>query len=169
MTLGGDRMNHRRTLTAAVLAAVSLAACGGSSATSSHSATASSPRFTGEVNAVCARVNAQIAALPTISTTAELLITGAKEITMSSTALAELQALTAPAATRAAYERYLSGIVQEKAISLAALAAIKAGQNAEASVLGVRGSALNTTDDQRARALGLTQCARDVQPAGSGG
>src|SRR5450755_4727918 len=64
------------------------------------------------------------------------------------------------------FHQYISGIDQESAISTQVLAAVKAGDSAQTKALSDKGSALNSTDDARAKALGFAQCARNVQPAG---
>ena len=85
---------------------------------------------------------------------------------MSAAALAELKALTPPASKHAAITQYISGIDQESAMSTQVLAAVKAGNSAQIKALSNKGSALNSTDNARAKALGFAQCARNVQPAG---
>jgi hypothetical protein len=161
-------MRHVNKFVAATLGAMALAGCGGSSGTSS-SANANAPssaQFVSQVNKICSDVNAKVGALPTIQTQADLLTTGPKELSMSAAALAELKALTPPASKQAAVTQYISGIDQESAISTQVLAAVKAGNSAQTKALSDKGSALNSTDDARAKALGFAQCARNAQPAG---
>jgi hypothetical protein len=159
-------MRHVNKFIAATLGAMALAGCGGSSGTSSSANAQSSAQFVSQVNRICSDVNAKVGALPAIQTQADLLRTGPKELSMSSAALAELKALTPPASKQAAVTQYISGIDQESAISTQVLAAVKAGDSAQTKALSDKGSALNSTDDARAKALGFAQCARNVQPAG---
>jgi hypothetical protein len=159
-------MRHVNKFIAATLGTMALAGCGGSSGTSSSANAQSSAQFVSQVNRICSDVNAKVGALPAIQTQADLLRTGPKELSMSSAALAELKALTPPASKQAAVTQYISGIDQESAISTQVLAAVKAGDSAQTKALSDKGSALNSTDDARAKALGFAQCARNVQPAG---
>jgi hypothetical protein len=159
-------MRHVNKFVAATLGAMALAGCGGSSGTSSSANAPSSAQFVSQVNKICSDVNAKVGALPAIQTQADLLTTGPKELSMSAAALAELKALTPPASKQAAVTQYISGIDQESAISTHVLAAVKAGNSAQTKALSDKGSALNSTDAARAKALGFAQCARNVQPAG---
>jgi hypothetical protein len=159
-------MRHVNKFVAATLGAMALAGCGGSSGTSSSANAQSGAQFVSQVNRICSDVNAKVGALPAIQTQADLLTTGARELSMSSAALAKLKALTPPASKQAAVTQYISGIGQESAISAQTLAAVKAGDSAQTKALSDKGSALNSTDDATAKALGFAQCARNVQPAG---
>ena len=95
-------MRHVNKFVAATLGAMALAGCGGSSGTSSSANAQSGAQFVSQVNRICSDVNAKVGALPAIQTQADLLTTGARELSMSSTALAELKALTPPAGKQAA-------------------------------------------------------------------
>jgi hypothetical protein len=159
-------MRHVNKFVAATLGAMALAGCGASSGTSSSANAPSSAQFVSQVNKICSDVNAKVVALPAIQTQADLLTTGSKELSMSAAALAELKALTPPASKHAAITQYISGIEQESAMSTQVLAAVKAGNSAQIKALSNKGSALNSTDNARAKALGFAQCARNVQPAG---
>jgi hypothetical protein len=159
-------MRHVNKFVAATLGAMALAGCGGSSSSSSSANAPSSAQFVSQVNKICSDVNAKVGALPTIQTQADLLTTGPKELSVTAAALAELKALTPPASKQAAVTQYISGIDQESAISTQILAAVKAGNSAQTKALSDKGSALNSTDDATAKALGFAQCARNVQPAG---
>jgi hypothetical protein len=144
---------------------LALAGCGGSSSSSSSSgSTTSRASFITQASAICTNVNTEVAALPAIRTGAELLKTGARELAESSAALDQLKAVTPPAATKVAFGRYVAGIVQEEAILKQALAAIKAGNSAQAQRLAVQSKTLGLKDNAEANNLGLPACAANAEP-----
>ena len=157
-------MRHVNNIVAAAVGAIALAGCGGSSGTSS-----SAPRhaqFVAQINRICSDVNAKVVALPAIHSTADLLSTGAKELTVSSAALTQLATLTRPAGNNAAIAKYVSDVRREDTLSAQLLTAVKSGDAKQIKSVDVRGTSLNAAANAEANGLGLAQCARDVQPAG---
>jgi hypothetical protein len=140
---------------------IAVAGCGGSSSSSSTDASAS---FSTQAEAICTQVNSQVATLPAITSTANLLTTGQQEVTLSKAALGKLTALTPPAAKKAGFDAYVSGITQETGILQQALAAIKAGDKAKTQQLATQSKALDSADQTKAKALGLTACTANAQP-----
>ncbi len=150
---------------APVLMAVTLAAGCGSS--SSSSSTVSKADFVAKANAICDKINTQIGSLPKISSAQDLLKTGPKEIAMAKQGVAELKALQVPDSLKDQASRYLAALDQETAISGKLIAAFK---NKDAQALGQAEAAARTNqaqDHAGAVALGLTSCAKQVQPSGS--
>jgi hypothetical protein len=150
---------------APVLAAVTLAAGCGSS--SSSSSTVSKADFVAKANAICDKINTQIGALPKITSAQDLLTTGPKEIAVAKQGITELKALEVPDSLKDEATKYLAALDQETAISGKLVDAFK---KKDAQALGQAEAAAKTNqaaDHSGAVALGLTSCAKQVQPSGS--
>ena len=140
---------------------MALAGCGGSSSSTS---TGGGAAFAVQAQAICSQVNGQVAALPAITTTTNLLTTGKKEISLSTAAIAKLKAVTAPDAKKAVYTAYVAGVTQETELLQQALSAIKAGDKAKTEQLLGQSKSLDASLQAKAKSLGLTACTANVQP-----
>ena len=161
-------MRHVTTLVAAAVGSVALAGCGGAgvAASSSGSGALSNAQFVSQVNGICSQLNSRVVRLPAIHTTADLLATGAREMTVSTTALTHLAAVDAPAGRRRELARYVAGIRHEATLAGRLLVDVRHGDVTQLRTLAARETALSAADDTQAKAMGLAQCARDVQPGG---
>jgi hypothetical protein len=139
-------------------AALALAGCGSSS-------NASGATFVSQANRICAEANSKLASLPAINTTADLLETGPREISVTNSALAKLRALTPPAAKKATADELISGLTQETALIQQIVAAVRAGNLKHAQSLATQGTSLNASDHAKATTLGMTECTKSVSPA----
>jgi hypothetical protein len=154
-------MNHGIKLALAGVSALALAACGGSSTTSSTDASAS---FTSKATAICDSVNSQIAALPAIKTNADAAKVGAQEISITGPAVTKMKALTAPAAQKSQFTQWTSNLAASQAVNIQLLAALKAGDQATFTTLATKSKSLNAKGNTLAASLGLASCSKDVQP-----
>lgn len=153
-------MNHAIKVALAGASALALAACGGSSASSTNSAAG----FTAKATAICDSVNSQIAALPKVTTIADAAKVGAQEISITGPALTKMKALTAPAAKKSQFSQWTSNLAQSEAVNMQLLAALKAGDKAKFNTLAAQSKALNAKGNGLASGLGLSSCSKDVQP-----
>jgi hypothetical protein len=138
-----------------------LAACGGSSGSTSTNAAAS---FTSKATAICDSVNNQIAALPKIHTNADALKVGAQELSITGPAVTKMKALAAPSDKQSQFTKWTSNLSQSVAINTQLLASLKAGDQAKFNALAPQSKSLNVKGNALAKALGLSACSKDVQP-----
>ena len=153
-------MNHPIKLALAGVSALALAACGGSSTTS----TDASASFTSKATAICDSVNSQIAALPAPKTNADAAKVGAQEISITGPAVTKMKALTAPAAKKSQFTEWTSNLAATEAVNTQLLAALKAGDQAKFTTLAAESKSLNIKGNTLAASLGLASCSKDVQP-----
>jgi hypothetical protein len=151
-------------LLSVMLAAATVAACGGSNSTSTS--TDSGAHFVARANQICATVNSKIAAMPAINTPAEVIKLLPQEVAVITGAVAQLKALTPPADHKTTAEHLISGLGQEGTLLQQIIAALKAGDAAKLKTLANQETSLNKTDSARAKTLGLTECTKNVE-AGS--
>jgi hypothetical protein len=145
-----------------LVTAVLAAGCGSSGSSSS----VSKADFVSKANAICTKVNNQIAALPKISSAQDLLSTGPKELAYASQGIAQLKALQMPDSIKSQVTQWIATLEQESAISNKLISAFK---NKNAQELGQAEAAAKANqgkDRSRAIALGLNACAKQVQPNG---
>jgi hypothetical protein len=157
-------MKYAATLLSVMLAAATLAGCGGSNSTSTS--TNSGANFVARANQICATVNSKIAAMPAITTPAEVIKSLPQEVAVITGAVAQLKALTPPADHKTTAEQLISGLGQEGTLLQQIIAALKAGDAAKLKTLANQETALNKTDGARAKSLGLTECTKNIE-AGS--
>ncbi|HEY2769495.1 MAG TPA: hypothetical protein VGI87_02960 [Solirubrobacteraceae bacterium] len=144
-----------------LLIAVALAAgCGSSGGSSS----VSKADFVSKANAICTKVNKQIASLPKINTAQDLLSTGPKELTDAGQGIAKLKALQVPDSIKSQVSQWISALEQESAISNKLISAFKNKNAQELTQAEAAGKTSQAQDHSRAVALGLTACAKQVQP-----
>jgi ABC-type glycerol-3-phosphate transport system substrate-binding protein len=154
-----------RTAPAAVVAILALAGCGGSSSSSSSAAGAN---FVTRANQICTSINKQVAALPAIKTTTDIVTTGPKEVNLARQGVTELKALTPPSDKKDTANQYVATLDQETALSAKLITAIKAGDAVEVKKIVAQGKSSSARTHARAIKLGLTQCAKNVQPGSTG-
>jgi hypothetical protein len=163
---------NRKTVAPIVLAAVALAlaGCGSSSSNSSSSSSAASGAdFVAKANALCSKINNQIAALPPITSSADILKLGPKEVSLANQGITEMKSLTAPSGQASAVNQYVAVLETQATLSTKLLAAFKAGDAVKLKQIQAQGKASQSQGHAQAVRLGLTQCARNVQPAGKSG
>lgn len=158
-------MKHMSKLAAVSAGVLTLAGCGSSS--SSGTSPASAANFVAQGNQICAGINRQEAAMPAITTTAELVKEAPKQLSLVSSAVGRLKALTPPAGKQALFGQWIAGLADETAADKQIVAAIKANDAASTKVDAARLGKLSSAGHARATSLGLTQCAKKVH-AGSG-
>jgi hypothetical protein len=153
----------RGVAVASLLVAVMLAAGCGSSSSSS---TVTKADFVSKANAICTKINNQIAALPKISSAQDLLSTGPKELADASHGIAQLKALQVPDSIKSQVSQWVSTLEQESAISGKLISAFKTRNAQELQQAETAAKTNEAQDRSRAVALGLTECAKQVQPNG---
>ena len=147
---------------------IALVGCGSSSNSSSTSGGSSKPlshqEFVSKANAACAQVNTQVAALPRITSLAGASSFAASAQPIAQDLLRKLQALQPPQNDQSAFSKMLSDFQAQIAVLPALRAAAEAGNQQEAQKLAndLNASPFNTD----ATDLGLTECAKNVQPQG---
>src|SRR5258708_2435668 len=117
---------NRKMLAPIFVAAVALAGCGSSSSNSSSSA-ASRADFVAKANALCSKINTQIAALPPITTSADVLKLGPKEVSLVNQGITEMKSLTPPSGQTSAVNQYVAVLETQATLSTKLLAAFRAG------------------------------------------
>jgi hypothetical protein len=145
-----------------LLAVVLAVGCGSSSSSSSTS----KADFVSKANAICTKINNQIVSLPKIQSAQDLLSTGPKELTAANQGIADLQALQVPDSIKAQVSQWIATLKQESAISSKLISAFKNKNAQELGQAEAAGKTNETQDHSRAVALGLTACAKQVQPSG---
>jgi hypothetical protein len=159
--------------------ALAFAGCGGGGDSSTTGASGASgtagatplsqDEFVSQANAACADANQQVEALtaPAASDPIESLEPFlAKEIAIGSELLAKLSAITPPEDLQSDYDQYLATGKSQIATAQDAADAAKSGDTA--AVQAAVKKLDSNSDDQVAKALGLTECAKDVQPQEAG-
>ena len=161
---------------AAAIAALAIAGCGGDDETtdatgaSGASGAAGAPlteeEFVSQGNAICADVNSGIVALqaPTGDDLDGLATFASQGLEITEPALASFQALTPPGDLQATFDEYVTQAADQIEQTKELQAAAEAGDEQQVQSLL---DELNSVDnDQSARALGLDECAQDVDPQG---
>jgi hypothetical protein len=175
-------LNLRRSLPAALLAtcataAIAVAGCGGGDDTSSTTAGASGASgvsgtalsqddFVSQGNSICADANSQIEALGALSSTdlASLGDYAQQVLDIGQPLAAQLQELVPPEDLQNQFDDYVAGVQKGLDLDSQLVDAAKAGDTQEANSL-IQQIKANDNDDE-AKALGLTECAKDPQPQG---
>lgn len=129
---------------------------------------AGTPDFLATANAICASANAAIASLPPAGPSLAAQAQEASiELPIIHTELTELAVLKAPSSERARFAQALSASRRATKLIGQLIIAVRAGSRARIAALAL---AANTSDIQTrtaASALGLTACARAVEPRGA--
>jgi hypothetical protein len=152
-------------------AAVLLGGCGGSSS----SAPSEIARFAAQADAICAKANARIVALPVpaggaeqaaspeLASAARLL---AAEMPIAADELAGLRRLSPPSDERDAFEEYVHTAALQVAAAGRAHAAAAAGDQVGFHRAVSELSGLSPQSDETASRVHLVDCARTVEPQG---
>ncbi len=158
--------------------ALALAGCGGGSSTStgasgasgvSGSAPLSQDEFVSQANAACKESNDKVAALkaPTSTTSIQDQIpTLEQDIAIANDTYTKLNAITPPSNLQAKYTAYLNAGKGQIALANQLLDAAKANDTSKLQQIAPKLNAGKAQSDAQAKALGLTECAKDVRPQG---
>jgi hypothetical protein len=153
------------TVTAAIVAGCG----GGSSSTGASGATGaalSQQEFTSQANAICKTVNEQTKTIAAPTDLPSLADAAAKQIESINAAYAKLTALAPPSESASTYSKWLAGIKTQIGLAGQVEAAAKAGDQTKVQDVGNQLQAANKKSDAEARSIGLTECAKNVQPQG---
>jgi hypothetical protein len=158
-----------RNVTMAIVGAAVLALAGcGSSQGGGTGGGGGTPDFLATAKAICASANAEIASLPrpgpSLASQAQ---EASIELPIIHTELTELAVLKAPSSERARFAQALSASRRATKLIGELIIAVRAGDRARIAALAL---AANTSDIQTrtaASALGLTACAKAVEPSGA--
>jgi hypothetical protein len=158
--------------------AFALAGCGGGSSTStgasgasgaSGSAPLSQDEFVSQANAACKESNDKVAALKAPSATASIqdqIPTLEQDIAIANDTYTQLNAITPPSNLQAKYTAYLNAGKGQIAFANQLLDAAKANDTSKLQQIAPKLNAGKAQADAQAKALGLTECAKDVRPQG---
>ena len=133
----------------ASLALLLLPGCGGGS------------DFASKADAICKQSSAQLKAIPRPTTPAGVAPYLNRAGPLLAAAVAKLKTLKAPSDKQAAYQAFLAGSDEELAVVRQAVAVASGGDIAKAASLLQQQSGLITQLHARAKAAGLSACAKD--------
>jgi hypothetical protein len=158
----------------AVTLALALAGCGGDDETTAETTAATGAtgpvteltqeEFVSQANAICADVNTELAALSQPQDLQALADYAAEGLAIVEPALEQFQAITPPADLQAQWAEYLAAAEEQVELTRQLQAAAEAGDQQEATALLNQLRELDNED--RARELGLDECADDTSPEG---
>jgi hypothetical protein len=145
-----------------------LVGCGGSETTVTTTAgePLSRQEFVQQANAVCKTMNSQVKAVQTPTDLPGLASLYDQASAIASDGINKLEALTPPSDLRARYRRVLSEARRQVPLFDEVKAAAQAGDRQGILSAARRVDALTRTLNAHARALGLSVCAKNVQPSG---
>jgi hypothetical protein len=158
--------------------ALAFAGCGGGSSTStgasgasgaSGAAPLSQDEFVSQANAACKESNDKVAALKAPSATASIqdqIPTLEQDIAIANDTYTHLNAITPPSNLQAKYTAYLNAGKGQIAFANQLLDAAKANDTSKLQQIAPKLNAGKAQADAQAKALGLTECAKDVRPQG---
>jgi hypothetical protein len=156
--------------------ALAIAGCGGGDDTSSTTAGASGAsgasgtaltqdEFVSQANAICADANSQVEALAAPTNDVQGLGDYAATIVkISAPLIDQMAAIVPPADLQAQFDDYVQSIRDSSDTAQKLADAAKAGDTAQVNSLVAQLQKDNNDDE--AKALGLTECAKDPQPQG---
>jgi hypothetical protein len=162
----------------AAIGAMVLAGCGGGSDTTSAGASGASgasgtalsqDEFVSQANAACKESNDKVAALKAPSATASIqdqIPTLEQDIAIANDTYTQLNAITPPTNLQAKYTAYLNAGKGQIAFANQLLDAAKANDTSKLQQIAPKLNAGKAQADAQAKALGLTECAKDVRPQG---
>jgi hypothetical protein len=137
-----------------------LAGCGSSGG-------ATTPHFAARADAICARADAQLEALPRSGATLRAIAASTSaEVPIVQAEVTQLAALTAPHAERTQFARTIATAREEIGLIGKLIAAVHAGDRARIAALALRGNTVELQATASAAALGLTDCTQQAQPGG---
>ena len=162
--------------------ALPFAGCGGSSSSSTTVASGASgasaaagtaplsqDEFVSQANAACKESNDKVAALKAPSATASIqdqIPTLEQDIAIANDTYTQLSAITPPSNLQAKYTAYLNAGKGQIAFANQLLDAAKANDTSKLQQIAPKLNAGKSQADAQAKALGLTECAKDVRPQG---
>jgi hypothetical protein len=162
----------------AAVAALAFAGCGGGSDTTTAGASGASgasggtplsqDEFVSQANAACKEANDKIVALKAASSSdlKQLGVMVAQEIIVNEDTLASLTAITPPSDLQAQYNQLLSTAKAQLALANQFVDAAATNDTAKANAVIQKAQSLQGKSDSAAKALGLTECAKDASPQG---
>jgi hypothetical protein len=176
-------LNHLRAGIAVAgcgaIVALALTGCGGGSDSSTGASGASGAtgasggtplsqdEFVSQADAACKEANDKIETLKAPTSDLSSLVPFADQsLALENAAYAKLAALTPPSDLQAKYSKYLSDVKAQIAQVAPLKAAAEAGDTQKVQDLANQLKASGSTIDSQAKALGLTECSRNVQPQG---
>lgn len=154
--------------------ALAVAGCGGGGSTTSGasgasgasgSAPLSKDEFVSQANAICADANDKIEALkaPASNQLSDVQATVKEELPLNQEALDKFTALTPPAELQSQFNQLAA---TGKAQIALAQQLVNANDADQANAIIAKGKTLGDRFDSTAQSMGLTECAKDVQPQG---
>lgn len=153
-------MVRRQTIAVLGTLGLAVAGCGSSGG-------AATPDFAARADAICARADAQIEALPKPGASLAAIATSTSaEVPIVQAEVTQLAALTAPSAKRAQFAQALATAHQEIELIGKLIGAVHADDRARIASLALEGNAIDLRARASATALGLTDCTQQAQPSG---
>jgi hypothetical protein len=160
---------------------LAIAGCGGGDDTSTTGASGASgagggtplteEEFVSQANALCAEANQQVEALEPVPENAQSLSEAVPLLTqgvaLARESSAKLNALVPPAELQDERDQLVANGKKELALAEKEVAAAKANDTAQFEAIRQQLDALSKEDDQIAKSIGLTECAKHVEPQGS--
>jgi hypothetical protein len=158
--------------------ALAVAGCGGGSTSTTGASGASGvagttplsqSEFVSQANAACKESNGKVAALKAPTATSSIqdqIPTLEQDITIANDTYTKLSAITPPSNLQAKYTAYLSDGKGQIAFANQLLDAAKANDTSKLQQIATKLNAGKAQTDSEAKALGLTECAKDVRPQG---
>jgi hypothetical protein len=124
--------------------------------------------FTKKANAACAAAGAKVEALPKITNANFFEVLG-QEVKILSSLVTKLDAIKPPSAKQAKYKAMLAESRKQITLARQTGAAVEKQQAAKAKSLAKQLEKAGERSDALAKALKLSDCAKDYNPGGSGG
>lgn len=178
-----DTMYSRGRIAALVacvaVGALIVAGCGGGGSTTSAGATGASgaagseplskDEFISQANAICADTNQKVQALQALPQNAQLsdavpVLT--QVLGLAKDSEAKLDALTPPAELQQERDKLVANAAKEQALAEKLITAAKANDASQFQSLTQQLDALDNQDNAIAKSIGLTECAKHVEPQG---
>jgi hypothetical protein len=159
---------------------LAVAGCGGGDDTTttgaggasgaSGSAPLSKEEFISQANAICADANGQIQALEAppqnAQSVTEVVPFLEQGFAIASDSATRLEALTPPSELQSERDKLVADTNKQKALTEKLIAAAKADDASQFQALSQQIDAIDKRDDAIARSIGVTECAKNVDPQG---
>lgn len=151
-------MNYRCAAALAVIA-VGIGGCGSSGSGPSPAS------YRASVDKICVATNAKIRAAPASDANS---ISGLNVLFNDAAAgVARVKAVTPPSSMSSEVRKWIGSLTRSERDARELLAAVKAGNDGQATTIEKQGSAVNAQGNADARSLGLSACAANVEPSGA--
>jgi hypothetical protein len=172
-----SRFGTTAVVACAAVGALAFAGCGGGSDSTTTGASGASgasgtalsqDELVSQANAACKEANDKVAALkaPAQGDLSAAGDTVVEEIAIITPTISTLSGLTPPSDMQADYSAWLSDQKAQVALATQFASVAKSGDTAKAQALASQIEAGSTKNDSEAKALGLTECAKNVSPQG---